>query len=55
MFHLREGSAQVTAINRTQKDSAKIVLGKIIPFYLKGNIPMLSEKSGCQKIVEMVE
>jgi hypothetical protein len=54
MFHQREGSAQGKASNRTQRDTAKIVLDKIIPFYLKGNIPMLSEKSGSQKIVELV-
>ena len=27
----------------------------LIPFYLKGNIPMISEKTSCQKIVELVE
>ena len=55
MFHRRERSAQSTASNRTQRDNAKIVLDKIIPFYLKGNIPKISEKSGYQKIVELVE
>jgi hypothetical protein len=55
MFHRNEGSAQGTASNRTKRDNAKIVLDKIIPFYLKGSIPMISEKSSCQKIVELVE
>lgn len=38
----------------TQRDNAKIDLDKIIPFYQKGNIPMISEKRACEKIVELV-
>ena len=44
MFHRSEGSAQGTASTSTQRDIAKIVLEKITPFYLKGNIPMIPEK-----------
>jgi len=55
MFHQHEGSAQCTVSNRTKRDNAKIVLENIIPFYLKGNIPMVSEKWGCEKIVQLFE
>ena len=53
MIHV---SPTATASNRTKSDNAKIVLDKIIPCYLNGNIRhMISEKSGRQKIVELVE
>lgn len=55
MFHRCEGSEPGTASNRTRRDIAKIVLEKIIPFYMKGNIPMISEKRACEKIMELVE
>ena len=55
MFHRNEGSAQGTSSDRTQRNNAKIVLEKIIPFYLKGNIPIISEKRACEKIVELFE
>ena len=41
MFHKNEGCAQGTASNRTKRENAKIVLEKIIPFFLKENIPMV--------------
>jgi len=55
MFHKLEGSSQGTKSNRTKRDNAKSVLEKVIPFYLKGNIPMVSAKRGCEKIIELFE
>jgi len=47
MFHQREG----LQLNRTKYENAKIVLKKIIPFYNKGNIPIITEKKACEKII----
>ena len=55
MFHQHRGSAQCKAPNRTKRDNAKTVLENIIPFYLKWNIPMVSEKWGCEKSVQLFE
>lgn len=41
---------QRLAINRTKSDNAKIVLRKIMPFYEKANIPMITEKKACEKV-----
>ena len=54
MFHQREGSAQGTASNRSQRENTKIIL-KIIPFYEKGNIPMISVKKAFEKNRELVK
>ena len=50
-----EDQWRVNPSSRTQRGNAKLVPDMVIPFYLKGNIPVISEKSCCQKIVELVE
>lgn len=53
-FHQQKGSTQGTASNRIKRDNAKIVLDKIILFCLKGNNPMITKTSACEKILELV-
>ena len=36
---------------KTKYEMAKTVLEKIIPFYCKANIPLISERKACQKII----
>ena len=55
MFHQREGAAQGTTSNRTKRDNANLVLQQIIPYYLKGNIPMITECRAVDKIVELFQ
>lgn len=55
MFYQRKGSAKGSSSSSTKRDNAKIVLTKIIPFYQKGNVKMISEKSACEKIMKLVE
>ena len=45
MFHHREG----LPLNRTNYENVKMVLKKIIPFYHKGNIPIITEKKLVKK------
>ena len=52
LFHGQEGTSEPPT---GQKDYAKIVHEKFVPFYLKGNIPMASAKRGCEKISEILE
>ena len=51
MFHQREG----LTLNRTRHDNAKIVLKQIIPFYNKANIPTITEKKACEKIISLFQ
>jgi len=46
---------QRLAENFTKRDIAKIVLEKIVPFYHKANIPMISSKRVCEKIIALVD
>lgn len=50
-YHQSEGLSS----RCTKMDIAKIVLEKIKPFYLKGNIPMLSHWKACDKIIALAE
>lgn len=50
-YHKQEGLAS----NRTNRDNAKLVLNQIKPFYAKGNIPMITEKKSCEKIIALAE
>ena len=51
MFHQREG----LTFNRTRHENAKIVLKQIIPFYSKANIPTITEKKACEKIISLFQ
>lgn len=51
MYHLEEG----THINRTKWESAKIVLAKITVFYEKANIPMISQRKSCEKMIKLLD
>ncbi|KAG8171349.1 hypothetical protein JTE90_007601 [Oedothorax gibbosus] len=51
MYHLQEG----VRINRTKWESAKIVLAKITVFYEKANIPMISERKACEKMIKLLD
>ena len=55
LFHRQEGTSEGTTSNRTKRDYAKVVPEKVIPFYLKRNIPMVVAKSGSEKIIEIFE
>ena len=51
LFHIKDGAE----INRTKFQASEIVLSKIIPFYQKANIPMVSQLYACNKIVKLVD
>jgi len=51
MFYQREG----LPLNRTRHQNAKIVLRQIIPFYQKANIPIITEKKACEKIIALFQ
>jgi len=51
MFHQREG----LTLNRTRHENAKIVLKQIILFYNKANIPTITEKKACEKIISLFQ
>ena len=42
-------------LRQAQLDTAKVVLQKIVPFYEKGNIPMITNKKACEKIVALFQ
>ena len=43
------------ALNRSLWDVAKVVYAKVKAFYLKANIPMITERKACEKIVQLLE
>ncbi|KAK6171928.1 hypothetical protein SNE40_018348 [Patella caerulea] len=51
LYHIKEGATS----NRTKFQAAKIVLSKIVVFYEKADIPMISELYACNKLVKLVE
>jgi len=51
MFYRQAG----LSLMRSSRDNAKIVLKKVIPFYQKANIPTITEKRACEKIIELCE
>jgi hypothetical protein len=51
MFHVQEGAAA----NRTKWQSAKLVMSKLVPFYEKANIPMISERKACERMIQLLE
>ena len=53
MFHRQKETFEGATFIRTKKDNAKIVQEKVIPFYLKENISVISAKIGCKKIIEL--
>lgn len=51
MFHIQnEGSEK-----RKKLESAQIVLAKVSHFYEKANIPMISERKACEKIIALLD
>lgn len=50
MYHIEEGSHE----NRTKWESAKLVLNHVSVFYEKANIPMISEKKACERIIKLL-
>lgn len=51
MYHIEEGAHQ----NLTKWESSKLVLSKISVFYEKANIPMITERKSCEKILKLHE
>jgi hypothetical protein len=51
MFYQGDG----LSINRTKRENAKLVLQKIQHFYERSNIPMLTEKKACEKIIKLFQ
>ena len=51
MYHYQQGITQ----SKTRNQAARIVLGQVIPFYGKANIPMISEIKTCQKMVKLLD
>ena len=50
-YHLNDGG---TCENRTRWESAKLVLAKIAVFYEKANIPMISDRKACEKMIQLL-
>ena len=55
MLYVLETRRNFQTSNRIKRDYGKIVLEKVIPFYLRGNIPMVSAKKGCEKVTKFLE
>lgn len=51
MFHQQKG----TSTRQTKFETAKIVLSQVSEFYRKANIPMISDKKACQKIIKLAD
>jgi hypothetical protein len=51
MYHIKNGVHE----SRTRFQSAKIVLSKILPFYQKANIPMISKIKACEKLLKLID
>ena len=50
MFHIQEDGPN----NGTKWAAAKTVLSKVAVFYGKGNIPLISERKACEKIIKLL-
>jgi len=51
MYHIEEGLHE----NRTKWESSKLVLSQVKLFYEKANIPMISERKACEKIIKLLD
>ena len=51
MWHVHHGTAK----NKTKWESAKSVLVQVSSFYDKANIPMISERKACEKIIKLLD
>ncbi|XP_078286949.1 lethal(3)malignant brain tumor-like protein 2 isoform X2 [Rhinoraja longicauda] len=51
MYNLQKGVLE----SRTRTEAAKIVLSKVLPFYGKANIPVISEGKACQKMIKLLD
>ena len=51
MFHVQDGAVE----NRTKWQSAKLVLSKVVLFYEKASIPIISERKSCEKMIQLLE
>ena len=52
MFHVHGGIPG----NRTKWQSAKLVLSKVVPFYHKAIIPMISDSTyACERMIQLIE
>lgn len=51
MYHVQDG----IQISRTKYEAAKIVHAKVLIFYQKAHIPMISDIKCCQKIIQLLE
>ena len=49
MYHLQKGVSE----SRIRTEAAKIVPAKVLPFYGKANIPVISEIEACQKMIKL--
>ena len=52
-YHLTDGGTRRE--NRTRWESAKLVLAKIVVFYQKANIPMISDRKACEKMIKLLD
>lgn len=51
MYHIEEGLHE----NRTKWKSSKLVLSQLKEFYGKANIPIISERKACEKIIKLID
>ena len=53
-YHQERGLPE-NKLSRLSRHAAKIVLDQVTVFYKKANIPMISEKTACDKILALSE
>lgn len=51
MWHIQEGAST----HRSRWESAKLVLIKVAAFYTKANIPMISERKACERMINLLD
>jgi len=51
MYHYQQGIPE----NKTRTMAAKVVFAQVSIFYRKANIPMISDKKSCEKIIKLLD
>lgn len=51
MWHMQEG----LKLKQSKWESAKLVLPKVLVFFAKANLPVISEIKACEKIINLVD
>jgi hypothetical protein len=55
MMYYSNTPDEITKVNRSQWKAAKLVSNQLVVFYGKANIPMISERKACKRIIELLK